>query len=307
VAALTSCAVYNDSLVASDLDGEAAGSSTQEVPNPDDDGAASSAGGSLGTAGDSVTSGAAGQNDEASTSQGDDAIAVGNDVASNPDDAQPSDAAFDASSMPQPILYYKFDESSGDVVNDSSGNARTGAAIGTHTWTAGHVGNALTFDGASAFVVLPVGVVSTLTEMTIATWVEVDATKTWQRIVDFGNNTSVYIFLTPTSSTGKIQLAITKTSNPGQQLLNGTTTLPLSMWKHVAVVMDGQKAYLYVDGALESTSMITLRPSDLGTTGSNWLGRSQYSQDPYFKGSLDDFRIYDRALTAEQISAIAKP
>jgi hypothetical protein len=304
--ALASCAVYNDSLVGPGLDGEVAGSNAEEVTAPDDDAGASSAGGSAGgSAGNDDSDATTNLDDVVAPSSGDDALA--NDVATASDVGSPGDGALDGSSMPRPILYYKFDESSGDVVNDSSGNARTGTAIGTHTWVAGRVGNALTFDGAGAFVVLPVGVVSNLTEMTIATWVQVDATKTWQRIVDFGNNTTVYIFLTPTSSTGKIQLAITKTSNPGQQLLNGTTALPLSMWKHVAVVMDGQKASLYVDGALESTSNITMRPADLGTTASNWLGRSQYSQDPYFKGSLDDFRIYDRALTAEQVAAIAKP
>jgi hypothetical protein len=306
MATLTSCAVYGDSLVSSDLDGEPAGS--EEVPFPGEDGPASSAGGSGSGSGGDLGSDAANVTDDVVTAPGDDATVSMNDDGSNGTGGAPaSDAALDAASSPQPILHYKFDETSGDVVNDSSGNARTGSAIGTHTWVAGRVGNALAFDGTSAFVVLPVGIISTLNEMTIATWVEVDATRTWQRIVDFGNNTTVYIFLTPNSNTNKIQLAITKNSNPGQQLLNGTTVLPLSMWKHVAVVMDGQKASLYVDGSLESTSTVTMRPSDLGTTGANWLGRSQYAQDPYFKGSLDDFRIYDRALTAEQISAIAKP
>jgi uncharacterized protein len=229
------------------------------------------------------------------------------DVATSGDAAPEGGGSLDAAASPQPILHYKFDETSGNVVNDSSGNARNGTAIGTHTWVAGRIGNALTFDGASAFVALPVGVVSTLSEITIATWVEIDATRVWQRIVDFGNSTTVYMFLTPNSSAGKVQFAITTNSNPGQQLLNGTSTFPTATWKHIAFVFDGQKASLYVDGALESTGAMKLRPADLGTTASNWLGRSEYNQDPYFKGMLDDFRIYDRALTAEQVSLIAHP
>jgi uncharacterized protein len=229
------------------------------------------------------------------------------EVAGSGDAAPEIEGSADGASPLQPILHYKFDETSGNVVSDSSGNARTGTAIGAHTWVAGRIGNALTFDGTSAFVVLPVGVVSTLTEVTIATWVQLDASKVWQRIADFGNNTTVYMFLTPTSNVGKVQLAITTNSNPGQQLLNGTTALPLATWKHIAIVLDGQKASLYVDGTLESTSAVTMRLADLGTTANNWLGRSQYAQDPYFKGQLDDFRIYDRALSAEQLSAIAHP
>jgi hypothetical protein len=115
------------------------------------------------------------------------------------------------------------------------------------------------------------------------------------------------MFLSPSSNAGKVQLAITTNSNPGQQLLNSTSMIPLATWKHIAVALDGQTASIYIDGTLESTSAITLKLSDLGTTASNWLGRSQYAQDPYFKGTLDDFRIYDRALTAEQIAAIAHP
>ena len=42
---------------------------------------------------------------------------------------------------------------------------------------------------------------------------------------------------------------------------------------------------------------------DLGVTASNFLGRSQFT-DPYFAGLIDDFRVYRRALSADQISAL---
>jgi hypothetical protein len=299
---LTSCAVYNEPSAELDPDGEAAGSRGEGGQ-----GVAGSAGGATVGSGGSAASGGSMTFDDAAAGAPpvDDAPSSLNETTSSPDSAPEVDGSPDAG--PQPILHYKFDETTGNVVNDSSGNGRNGTAIGTHTWVTGRIGNAMTFDGASAFVVLPIGVVSTLNETTIATWVQLDASRVWQRIADFGNNTTVYMFLTPTSMAGKVQLAITTNSNPGQQLLNGTTVLPLATWKHIAVVLDGQKASLYVDGALESTSAITLRLADLGTTANNWLGRSQYMQDPYFKGQLDDFRIYDRALTAEQVAAIAHP
>jgi len=46
--------------------------------------------------------------------------------------------------------------------------------------------------------------------------------------------------------------------------------------------------------------------SDLGSTTNNWLGRSQYTSDAYFNGSMDDFRIYNKALTGTQIAEIYK-
>ena len=49
---------------------------------------------------------------------------------------------------------------------------------------------------------------------------------------------------------------------------------------------------------------MTLRPSNLGNTVNNRIGRSAFTQDPYFHGLVDDFRVYNRALTAAEITAL---
>jgi hypothetical protein len=49
---------------------------------------------------------------------------------------------------------------------------------------------------------------------------------------------------------------------------------------------------------------MTLRPSSIGNTANNFIGRSAYAQDPYFSGLVDDFRVYNRALTAAEITAL---
>jgi hypothetical protein len=49
---------------------------------------------------------------------------------------------------------------------------------------------------------------------------------------------------------------------------------------------------------------VTQRPSGLGATTANYLGRSQYSGDPYLNGQLDDFRLYSRKLSASEIAAL---
>jgi uncharacterized protein len=45
-----------------------------------------------------------------------------------------------------------------------------------------------------------------------------------------------------------------------------------------------------------------LTPMSLGTTNQNWLGRSQYSYNPYMAGQIDNLRIYNRALTPTEVS-----
>ena len=53
----------------------------------------------------------------------------------------------------------------------------------------------------------------------------------------------------------------------------------------------------------------TLLPKDLGTTTQNWLGRSQWTTatggDSYYKGMMDDFRIYNRALSEGEVRYLA--
>jgi hypothetical protein len=88
--------------------------------------------------------------------------------------------------LPGPLLHYKFDETAGSVIADSSGNNLDGICNGTYAWVAGQSGNAISLDGKTGYVALPAGVVDTLTEMTVATWVELDVTANWQRIFDFG-------------------------------------------------------------------------------------------------------------------------
>jgi hypothetical protein len=49
---------------------------------------------------------------------------------------------------------------------------------------------------------------------------------------------------------------------------------------------------------------MTHAPFRLGATGQNWIGRSQYGADPYFNGKIDDFRIYQGALSAAEVAAL---
>jgi hypothetical protein len=73
---------------------------------------------------------------------------------------------------------------------------------------------------------------------------------------------------------------------------------------HVALTVDASSMRLYIAGASAGNAM---PPVSLGsiTATHNWLGRSQYAQDPEFAGSIDEFRIYPTARTAAQIMASA--
>ena len=205
-----------------------------------------------------------------------------------------------------PVAWLKFDESTGTAAADSSGNGWPGTLVNGPTWVAGKTNNAVSLSG-SGYVSLPTDVVNTLSDFTISTWVNVSSTGGWQRIFDFGTGTGVYMFLTPNNGVnGKARFAIT--SGTGEQQIDGLAALPTGTWTHVAVTLSGSTGTLYVNGTAAGTNAaMTIKPSSLGNTTQNYIGRSQFASDPYLNGLVDDFRIYNRALSAAEVSEIAAP
>ena len=74
----------------------------------------------------------------------------------------------------------------------------------------------------------------------------------------------------------------------------------------MAVTLSGNTGTLYVNGQPVATNTnMTVTPADLGNTNQNWIGRSQFIADPYLAATVDDFQIYDHALSAAEIAALA--
>jgi hypothetical protein len=169
----------------------------------------------------------------------------------------------------------------------------------------GKIGNAVKLSGNGEYVSLPTGIVSGLHDFTISAWVNPSSNAAWSRVFDFGTGTSNYMFLTLSAGGGPLRFAIATTGNGAEQQLNDTGTLPLNTWSHVAVTLSGQTGTLYVNGQPVATNTsMTLNPAALGTTNQNWIGRSQFP-DPFLAGDIDDFQIYDHALSAADIAALA--
>ena len=204
---------------------------------------------------------------------------------------------------PLPAAELSFNETSGTTASDVTGNGSNGTLTGGPGWVAGHSGNAVDLSGTSQYVALPAGVVSSANTITITAWVNLDTITKWARIFDFGSGTSQYMFLTPKNdaATGVIRFGI---KNGGtEQSINGTAALATGGWHHVAVTLDGTTGTIYVDGQQAASGNINIRPSQLGVTTQNWIGRSQFP-DPYLDGRVDDFRIYNMALTAQEVTAV---
>jgi hypothetical protein len=209
----------------------------------------------------------------------------------------------------QYVARYKADETGGATLADSSGGNNTASLAASYSFVPGQAGNAVQFTGGYASV--PSGIVSTLNDFTISTWVrmdKLDSTTTWSRIFDFGTGSSVYMFLTPRAgTTNALRFAITTTGNGAEQQLNGPA-LTVGVWTHIAVTLAGNTATLYVNGsAVATNSNMTIHPAALGNTPNNYIGKSQFPADPALPGSIDDFRIYGRALSSAEITQLDNP
>jgi fibronectin type 3 domain-containing protein len=205
-------------------------------------------------------------------------------------------------------LRLKFDETGGTTAADSSGNSRNATLINGPTFAPGKIGNALVFAASSSqYATLPTGLVSTLNDFTISTWVKPTSLDNWARVFDFGSGTATNMFFAPQNGeNGKPRFAI-KISNSAEQMIDGASALSAGVWTHVAVTLSGSTATLYINGvAVGTNNAMTFKPSGMGSTTQNYLGKSQYA-DPYFNGAIDDLRIYRRALSATEITDLYAP
>ncbi|MFJ8531901.1 beta-L-arabinofuranosidase domain-containing protein [Streptomyces sp. NPDC093591] len=159
--------------------------------------------------------------------------------------------------------------------------------------------------GSYQYVDLPAAVLGGAAAITLSVWVKPTHNANWQRVFDFGNNTTRYMYLAGRNANGVPRFAITTNGPGGEQGLNGTAALPLNQWSHLAVTISGSTGTLYVNGtAVAQNTSMTLNPSVLGTLTNNWLGRSNFSGDPVYAGAFDEFNVYGRALTAAEITSL---
>ena len=217
----------------------------------------------------------------------------------------------------------KLDETTGTSAADSTGNGWTGTLVNSATWTTGKIGNAVNLAKASSqYVTLPTGIATSLSDFSISAWVYQNSATNWARLFDFGSDDNMwggydawdneiwkserYLYLAPQNGGGKLRFAMTRSTNIGEQVVEGASALPTGQWTHVIVTQSGSVATLYVDGqAVGQNASMSVSPFQLPATIQNGLGRSQWNGDAYFDGKIDDFRIYRGALTTADAQTLA--
>lgn len=199
------------------------------------------------------------------------------------------------------VPWYKFNETAlGYFSADANGNGLSAILFGAATFAEGKNANGLKLDGVDDYARLPGTFIHLLSDFTISTWVRLDELKTWMRIFDFGKGTDTYMMLTADNGSG-----ITFQLKAGNMTQTVTTTRKpaINNWNFYTITLSDNTLSVYFSGSLiGKSSTFTLRPYDIGASTNNFIGKSQWPGDPFLKGTVDDFRFFNYALTDQEVN-----
>ena len=201
------------------------------------------------------------------------------------------------------FLHYTFDAVENGMVKDKSGSGNNGRVYGNAVMENG----ILKLDGIDDYIEMPRGILNGNDKYTIAMNVKTANVKVNQFTWNFGNSSSNgYIFLNTSRPDGKLRYAITSGTYSGESEVAYAGGVSAGAWSSVVVTIDGNKTVLYKDGVKVAEGITAVLPSQLGDTRQNWIAKSPYEGDGYFKGEVDDFRIYNHAMTADEVLELQK-
>jgi len=198
------------------------------------------------------------------------------------------------------VAYWPMDEGKGDVIKDEGGNGHDGIIKGAE-WVEGKFGTGLAFDGLDDVVDCDETLMDEdVNAFTVTLWIKIESWSNGAGIVYIGKD--VYaghaaVISTGTSGGRSIDYSYDHVLDHQEVFYSDQA------WHHMAGVYDGSYARLYKDGEEvyneEYTEAVDF--SDCRTI----LG-SRLDLHLYFNGVLDEVRIYNRALTSKEITALAE-
>ncbi|MFF0245273.1 LamG-like jellyroll fold domain-containing protein [Streptosporangium sandarakinum] len=201
---------------------------------------------------------------------------------------------------------WSFDEGSGTVATDSSGNGRT-ATLNAASWGTGRSQGGLVLSGTSSYAVTGGPVVHTNAGYTVSAWARLDSTTREDAVVSQDGAVNGAFKLAYSSGDKKWRMVTyqSDTTNATPVRALSTQNAVAGQWTHLVGVYDAtaKKIRLYVDGVLNAETAYT---STWDSTSNVQIGRTKVNgaHNSYLKGAIDDVRLYQKTLTAEEVTAL---
>lgn len=208
----------------------------------------------------------------------------------------------DTTSCGSPVGEWNFDEGTGTVAFDYSGNNNSGNWNGTTPfWTIGMVGKAGKFNGIDDYVqTTSANGLDLSTNFTLQAWIKTS-------VSNDGNFHLIVGKYSENTSNGSYKLYLNQTGQigfyngvVGEFAASGSTTIPVNQWVHVAATFNGSKAKVFINGRLDTSANYS---TSFGNVADNIrIGFNSTGVPQRFLGSIDQVRIYNYARTSAQIA-----
>ncbi|MHC4206634.1 MAG: LamG domain-containing protein [Planctomycetota bacterium] len=197
---------------------------------------------------------------------------------------------------PDLVGWWRLDDGSGMIATDSSGNGNDGDLQGNPQWVPGQIGTGLQLNGVDEYVEVPHNEILTVdNEVTVMVWINAERHtnpgENWQGIMAKGNPRSYSLY------TEVGQSLHFSTGGVGTV---SSMDVPLNEWVHVCAQVIGGGHQYYINGEDAGTGGSGISLPGASDTSTVLLGDAR-DGNREFLGIVDDFRIYRRALTQEEV------
>ena len=211
------------------------------------------------------------------------------------------------------VGWWKFDDGSGTSATDSSGNGHTATLVNGISWITGKIGGAVSANAANRqYVSIPKINLRGSNAVTVALWSNrtystAGGHTLFEATTNYSNSTTGFGFFPDDNTCVGIQAALR--GNLGY-VANCYSQPSSGVWHHLAVVFDksqtgGDEVKFYVDGILQTVNRNLYATTNTNNFGNNPIYLfSRAGSTQFNSGKIDDLRIYNSALTAQQIQQI---
>jgi len=198
------------------------------------------------------------------------------------------------------VLYLPFEEGYGNYTLDWSGNDNSGRIYGA-TWTSGKIGKALSFDGVDDYVEIPHSDSLNLNILTVTAWFRSTFSGDWFRtiVAKYGYTAIYNSWGLGWMDTNVLGFYIRDASGIKNLASAGVGEGLDGKWHFLVGVASDTKVQFWMDGVLKQE--VTRTAGDIRNDRPVTLARHM---DQYVPEVIDEVRIYNRALSAEEIKQL---
>ncbi len=221
------------------------------------------------------------------------------------------------------VGYWKLDDASGTSAADASGNANTGTLTNGPTWTTGQIGGATNFDGTDDYIATnDVNALDGLSSLTVSAWANADALTQDKTIFSKSNSSAdgdrVQLALGGTGYGGPNDVTLSIGDASNQYAYTTGDIVSTGVWSHYVMVFDGtqtgnaNRLKLYKNGIQQALTFgggVTIpATTSASNAGIFQIGAetNHVTSNRYWDGFIDEIRVYNRPLGADEIVKLYK-